>query len=137
MAVGRQIRRAADLSPAAARHEVPDTQLGMTIQQIDRPPLVLKELHVPCACGRPLVGQEWVICGNDLLDSVGGTVFVRGVCLTCGVQTAIFAPPAQAQPEESTLQNDILRLVKQVMTLRAVEAGTVEDADDRDRQEVA
>lgn len=111
------------LDPADARHEIPESGL-IRMQQIDRPPLVLTGLHVPCACGRPLVGAEYVILAGDDLGNARGSVFIKGVCLTCGVQTAIFAPPAlgteaeEAVKQQQRIVLEVGRIVNDVMRLR-------------------
>jgi hypothetical protein len=125
--MGNELRRGAvDLRPSAARYEIPESGL-IRMQQVDRPPLVLTGLHVPCACGRPLVGAEYLILGSDDRGNTRGSVFVKGVCLACGVQTAIFAPPAlgtEAEEAVKTQQRVVLevgRIVDDVMRLRGQE----------------
>lgn len=115
----------ASLNPANARHDAAPPRLGeMRIEQVDRPPLVLHELHVPCACGRPLVGQEYRV--------IGDTVFVWGVCLQCGNQQAIFAPPQKEETVDehvARIEDDVRRYVAGVLALRAkLEAAEIEEA---------
>ena len=41
---------------------------------------------MPCACGRPCAGaeHEWIH------DAKGSALYVRGVCLSCGRQEALY-----------------------------------------------
>lgn len=116
----------ASLDPATMRHQIPDNSEGlMRISQVNRPALVLKDLPVPCACGRPLVAQEYFIVGDGQLGGSAGSVFVRGVCVCCGVQTAIFTPPAQGVETdgaayERRVTDEIARLVGDVLRLRQI-----------------
>ena len=115
------------LNPRDARHEIAETLGQMCVQQIDRPPLVLTSLPVPCGCGRPLVGQEYAIFGDGDHNNARGSVFVRGFCVACGIQTAIFAPPAQSgEADEGVLHEqqiaaEVGRMVDDVIRLRTKE----------------
>lgn len=108
---------AVSLSPSAARSYVPDSRPGdlITMSQVNRPPLVLDTLHVPCACGRPLVGCDYAF-GDD-------TIFVQGVCLSCGNQSAIFAPPREESETDKTLRMhlEIVDIVTKIQALRQPE----------------
>jgi len=75
----------ASLNPEAAVAEIPGAHGALTARQIHRPPLLLERLRIPCACGLRLAACRYEFHGD--------TLHVNGLCLECGVQQAIFAPP--------------------------------------------
>lgn len=112
----------ASLDPADFRHVAAEPAVGqIQISQVSHGLQVrnITELHVPCACGRPLCGvdHEWIH------DSKGSALFVKGVCLTCGNQEALYlSEPAVsledgAARRQERLLTDIARLVQQVSEL--------------------
>jgi len=85
----------ATLDPAAALDEIPGA-LGQTPEkQIDRPPLLLERLRIPCACGLRLAACRYEFHGD--------TMHVKGLCLDCGEQRAIFAPPREQDARAESL----------------------------------
>jgi hypothetical protein len=116
---------AASLAPQDARREMPEPAIGkMQISQIPRLLAVrnLVNLHVPCDCGRPLVGLEF----DFIHDTKGDAIYVRGVCLTCGMQQALYLgeDPKVSQEEHERRVREKAReaidgIVTQVEQLRA------------------
>ncbi len=86
------------------------------MQQIDRPPLILSRLRIPCACGLRLTGCEYTFAGDIL--------YVTGVCLDCGSQAAIFAPPVDTDTtaEVAAITREVADLVDLVLGRKAAMA---------------
>lgn len=106
--------RVALINPADARHEIPGGGGVQTAQQIDRPPLLLTRLRIPCACGLRLIVTQYLF--------IADTLHIRGVCLACGEQRAIFAPPREGENEEAemaSIASEIITMVDDVMARRA------------------
>lgn len=71
--------------PSNAVPAIPGAGGALAAAQIHRPPTVLFTLSVRCDCGARVCGcQYWFF--KD-------TLYVRGVCIDCGEQDFIFAPP--------------------------------------------
>lgn len=70
--------------PSAAVPAIPGSG-EYAVEQINRPPLVVYTLGLRCACGARLCGCEYWFFADSL--------HARGVCLKCGEQAVIFAPP--------------------------------------------
>lgn len=82
------IRNSAPLDPDTFRHEAEEAVGKIQISQVDHPFQVrgVSELHVPCACGRPLVGVDM-----DLIHGERGyALHFQGICLTCGRQSGLY-----------------------------------------------
>lgn len=83
----------------------------------------MSDIHVPCKCGRPLCGIE-----HELInDAKGYALYVRGVCLSCGLQQAMYlSEPAQAPQDYQTklaarMAADVERLLIVAMAARQTE----------------
>lgn len=114
----------ASLNPEDFRHQAAEPALGIIqISQVDRGLQVrsITELHVPCVCGRPLCGieHEWIH------DIKGSALYVTGVCLVCGNQTALYlSEPVMAADDHhfrllTRLQNDVAQVLRQISELPA------------------
>lgn len=111
----------ASLDPADFRHEIRERP-ALQISQVDHPFQVrgIEQLHVPCACGRPLCGveTEWIN------DAQGNALYFMGVCLSCGKQEGIYmsAPNVTADAADKRrkqqLEAEITAMVEQVTRLR-------------------
>lgn len=122
--------RTASFDPDTFRHEASEPRIGQVqISQQNHGLQVrgIAELHVACKCGRPLCAleHEWIH------DSKGSALYVQGVCLNCGVQSALYlSEPAKAATYETDyaarLQEEVTRVVSAVLQLRA---GTPSDED--------
>jgi hypothetical protein len=137
------MRQAASLDPDSYKHEIKPRDNGlMTITQIDHPMAVrsLNEMHVPCACGRPLVGIETEL----IVDPLGYAVYYAGVCLECGRQRGIYMS-APVMPEAmkerarvARMEGEVRSMLVQVERCRATGADTTDDTDAAEsREEVA
>jgi hypothetical protein len=92
--------------------------IQISIQQIDRPPALRRvgELHVPCECGRPLVGVE----AELLTDAEGWSLHTTGVCLVCGRQSAFYvSTPGDEPAGATTVRDEVEAIVESVLRLRA------------------
>jgi len=116
------IFKTASLDPSTYRRDIPEPETGkVQIVQEDFGMQVrgIGEMHVPCKCGRPLVGieHEWIH------DPKGSALFVRGICLSHGLQTTIYLSdptPQTEQAYEAKLLEDVRRMVFDVMQARAI-----------------
>jgi hypothetical protein len=124
---------AASLSPEDFRHEAAPTKAGqIQISQVDHPFQVraIAEMHVPCACGRPLVGLETEI----IVDPKGYAIWFTGVCLSCGVQKGIYmSEPRQSAAaaeaaRQAKLAAEVTAMLQQVERLREQNEETAEPA---------
>ncbi len=114
----------ANLDPESYRHEIPDAPNGLLrISQVDHGFQIrdMPDLHVPCACGRPLCGLDTEL----FTESRGFAIHFSGVCLKCGVQYGIYVSmPHMATAEEervrkeTRLKEDIARVIEQALALR-------------------
>jgi hypothetical protein len=115
----------ASLDPQQFRHEILDRPATIQISQIDHGFQVrsMPEMHIPCACGRPLCGIETDV----LTEPRGFAVYYRGVCLTCGNQEGMYLsePAATADVAErahtARLKADIAAILEQVDRLRSID----------------
>lgn len=103
------IRNSASLDPGDFRHDLVDTPGKVQITQVDHPYQVrgLTQLHVPCACGRPLVGVEFEL----LSDPRGYALHFDGVCLSCGRQHGLYmsTPAVESEAEAAARREQRIR----------------------------
>lgn len=122
---------AASLDPGDFRHEIVERP-GLQISQVDHPFQVrsIGELHIPCACGRPLCGleTEWIH------DPQGDALYYLGVCLVCGRQEGIYISEPRGAVDVTKLRKDaqlaaeVKAIVEQVVLLRENESAMTEAA---------
>jgi hypothetical protein len=115
--------RAAQLDPSTFRREVCEPAIGQVqiIQQDHGMQIrAMSDLHIPCKCGRPLCGIE-----HELIsDTKGYALYVRGVCLSCGLQQAMYlSEPAKAPQDYQTqlaarMAADVERVLAVAMSVR-------------------
>lgn len=115
--------QAASFDPSTFRRELEDPSFGQVqIVQQDHGMQVrhLTELHVPCKCGRPLCGIEHEVIN----DNKGYALYVRGVCLKCGVQEAMYLsePVVELKTYQTQLTArmaaDVERILTDVLAVR-------------------
>lgn len=129
----------ASLDPTDFRHEVADRREKITISQVEHGIQMrsVSELHIPCACGRPLCGLETEL----LTDGVGYGLYYMGVCLSCGRQSGIYSCEPKLTPEmalkrrEARIAADVNAIVQSVRQLH--KDTETEDAVQSAEEEVA
>jgi hypothetical protein len=94
------------------RPESPFTFNPDLADPVEPPPLVFHRMNVPCSCGGTFVGQEHLFFNS--------TVFIRGLCASCGPRSAMFAPPVPVEdqpeltPQQEAAVSEISEMLKQV-----------------------
>lgn len=93
------------------RKDAPFTFNPDLAEPVEPPPVLFQRMLVPCACGGTLVGEEYQFFPS--------TVHIRGVCVTCGPRTAIFAPPMPVaipvlSESQETAAGELHELVRQI-----------------------
>lgn len=114
----------ASLDPSDFRHVAAEPKIGfIQISQVDRGVEVreMSELHIPCACGRPLCGVDTEV----IVTPRGHVLHFFGICLSCGRQSGIYmSKPAAVTADaeqalyEARLQSDIAAVIRGVTALR-------------------
>lgn len=108
----------ASLDPATFRHEMAENIGGFQISQVNYGFQIrsVSEIHIPCVCGRPLVG-----CETDWIhDQKGSALYFKGVCLHCGLQDGLYlsAPTTTPSERDERVRAEIQALVERITLLR-------------------